>query len=222
MTPQLFTKVLSGYFQPRRCMNRSELSPDRLEAFTRSIEIFQYRVYARAIRRQRADRVGVCGVSGQQRCLTAAAAKIYFLLRATPARLRHPFLPAKPIETFRFAPNPIEGALSNVFKAQIGNCRRSGRAWKHVANRIDGEITLAPTIQTWLWPRLIIIREHIEDVDFAGETRLRGRCDFSCARDLFAGRKQRGTVKKGPAVKLHVGELDPPSAESFGQFNYLR
>src|SRR6266404_672054 len=147
----------------------------------------QHCVHHRAIWRKLADRVGVRRVSGQQRGLTTATAEIDFSLRTTPTRLRHPFRSAKPIETFRFAPNPIERARPDTFETQVGNGRRSSRTREHITDWIHGEITLAPAVKTWFGSVFVIVRKHIEDVDLAGKPRLCCAGDFSRANDLFAG-----------------------------------
>ena len=89
-------------------------------------------------------------------------------------------------------------------------------------DRIDGEITLAPAVETRFWTRLIIIWQHIKNVDLAGEPRLGCGRDVACAIHLFASGEQRCTIAKRPTVELHVRQLDSLGAERFRQVNYLR
>src|SRR3954451_22905104 len=56
--------------------------------------------------RQRAGRIGIAGVAGQRKGLTAAAAEIEFLEFAAPARLRHPAGAAITVEGLGILPDP--------------------------------------------------------------------------------------------------------------------
>src|SRR6266567_8062528 len=143
----------------------------------------QHCVHHRAIWRKLADWVGVHRVSGQQRGLTTATAEIDFSLRTTLARLRHPFRSAKPVETFRFPPDPIKRARPDIFECEIGNCGRSSRAREHITDWIDCEIALSPAVETRFGPGFVIVREHIKDIDLTGEPRLCCAGDFSRAND---------------------------------------
>src|SRR6478672_7118111 len=87
----------------------------------RRICVEQHSFHDRAIRREFADGIGVRGVAGQQCRLATATAEIDFPLRTTLARFRHPFRSTESVEAFRFSPNPIEIACSDIFKTQIGN-----------------------------------------------------------------------------------------------------
>src|SRR5437773_6146759 len=97
---------------------------------------------------------------------------MHFSLRTTLTRLGLPFRATELVETLRFPPNPIELARPDVFKTQIRDGRRSGRAGEYLADWIDCEITLAPAVQARFRPCFVIIREHVEDVDLAGQSRL--------------------------------------------------
>jgi hypothetical protein len=81
----------------------------------------QHAIDDRAIWREIANRVGICGISGEQGRLTTATAKIDFFLGTATARLGHPFRSAESVKTFRLLPDPIELACSHIFETQIGN-----------------------------------------------------------------------------------------------------
>src|SRR5262249_38237005 len=89
------------------------------------------------------------------------------------------------------------------------------------AYRINREITLAPAVQTRFGARLVIVWEHIENVDLASKARLCCSRDFSRTNDLLASRKQRRAIEKCPAVKLYVSKFDSLGLERFGQLNYF-
>src|SRR5439155_3664921 len=132
-----------------------------------------------------------------------------------------PFRSTKPIEAFRFAPNPIERASPDIFEAQIGNGGRSGRTGERIADWIYREITLAPAVETRFRPGLVIVREHIKDVDPAGKPRFGCGCDFSRASDLFARWEQACPIKESPAVELRIGQLDSFGSQRFRQLDHL-
>src|SRR5206468_8682746 len=96
-----------------------------------------------------------------------------------------PFRATEPVETLRFPPNPIELARPDVFKTQIRDGRGSGRAGKYLADWIDCEITLAPSVQAGFGPDFVIIWEHVKDVHLAGQSLLGGCRDFSRAHNLL-------------------------------------
>src|SRR5262245_25074883 len=135
----------------------------------RRICVLEHTIHDRTIWRELAHRIGVRSVSSQQSSLTTATTEIDFSLRTTSAWLGHPFRSAKSVKAFGFTPNPIEIACPNIFEPQIRNCRRSSRAGEHVADWIYGEISLAPAVKTRFWASLIVIGQHIKDVDLACE-----------------------------------------------------
>ena len=81
---------------------------------------------------------------------------------------------------------------------------------------------MSPAVETRLGPDLVIIREHIKDIDLAGESRFGCGRDFSRVGDLFARWEQRCAIKKRPAVELRIGQLDSFGSQRFRQFNHLR
>ena len=104
----------------RRCHWIDSINPiARMVA--RRIYLAQHRIHDCAIWRQFTYRICIRSISGQQRGLTTAAAKIDFFLWTTPAGLGHPFRPTESVEAFRFTPNPIEIACSDIFKTQTRN-----------------------------------------------------------------------------------------------------
>src|SRR4029453_11421167 len=80
-------------------------------------------------RRQRAGRVGIAGVAGQRKGLTAAAAEIDLLEFAALARFRHPAGAAIAVEGFGILPDPGDrmiGAHGFEFESGDALCRMAG------------------------------------------------------------------------------------------------
>src|ERR1700761_7868473 len=70
------------------------------------------------VRRQVAYGIGVGGVTGHHVSLAAAAPEIPGFLRAAAARLLHPTITPKVVETRRVTPDPFHRGVSNVWKAE--------------------------------------------------------------------------------------------------------
>src|SRR5260370_11509264 len=100
-------------------------------------------------RRQGACRVGRGGVSGEQKRLTAAAAKILRPSVATAAGLRHPSFPAKSAERIGFLPDPFKTTLANVLEFESWD-HASCMAGKGFAGGIEPNKTLGPSPPTEL------------------------------------------------------------------------
>src|SRR5207244_11298337 len=107
-------------------------------------------------------------------------------------------------------------------QTERGNGSIRSRAWKQLPDWIDCEVTLSPTAETRFGTRLVIIRQHIEDVDLAGKSRLCCFCDFSRALYLLLRGKERGAIQECPTVELHVCQLDSTRTERFSQIDHLR
>src|ERR1700712_2882485 len=80
------------------------------------------------LRRLAAHRVGVAGIARQHEGLAAAAAEVLFLFIAGAARLGHPFITAKPVETERLVPDVLHAVIAHV-----------GELDRHLARAVTGQ-----------------------------------------------------------------------------------
>src|SRR3954447_25701869 len=67
---------------------------------------------------QGTHRIGIGGVAGERKRLTAAAAEVHRLARTAPAGLLHPAVPPKYPERLRLLPNPVQRMRADVVEAE--------------------------------------------------------------------------------------------------------
>src|SRR5882672_9487746 len=89
------------------------------------------------------DRISCCCIPGQQKCLTATAAKIFFFLWAASARLLHPGVVTKSVERRGFSPNRRERLLLYIVEMEIGN-DTGGMAGQHLACGSNAHVRARP------------------------------------------------------------------------------
>lgn len=165
--------------------------------------------------------VGPAGIAGKQECLTAASAPIDFFTIARAARVRHPGRAAIPRKGIAVVPRSADARFAHVGKAQ-GADRRGCRAGQHAAVRRDREGELSPPMHTRFRQFFKIVRQHVGHVDVAARAFAKRRNQPRAIFDLGARGHQRRPIGEGPAVKLHVRELEPSYALALGKGEHRR
>src|SRR5437762_269655 len=93
--------------------------------------------------RQMTDRISCCCIPGQQNRLAATAAKIFFLLWTTAARLLHPGVATKSVERRGFSPDTRERLLLDIVEMEIGN-DMGGMAGQHLTCGSNAHVCARP------------------------------------------------------------------------------
>src|ERR1700722_2428957 len=104
------------------------------------------------MRRQRAGRIGIAGIAGQRKSLTAAAAEIDFLEFAALAGFGHPAGTAIAVEGFGVLPDPGDRMIgTHGFEFEPGDAL-GGMAWQNLAGWRDVEELPSPAAHAFLRP----------------------------------------------------------------------
>ncbi len=119
----------------------------------------------------------------------------------------HPGFAPKFLKCFALVPNVVQEFFFHVVKLQAGN-DLGGMTRKRATVRRNQHDFASPAAHARFWVFCVVIRYDVLDANFSAQTFFRGFHFRHEIIELLPGRKQKISIRKSPAVILHVRKFD--------------